>query len=224
MEGRNDIFDGYGELEESAVERHSPKSHDIFSDYTGPDNPNPVRVAFEMSEKVWNTVVVDGDEEKSVESEGSSSFVVEYASSADFTDALSRFDGMVPYTVLNDSESHVVAADEIFDASNDIKAGSWVVSNNDSLQRRPTIAKVKEAYDDPLGGGELLLDLVIYSSSGKRIGRVSDPMGGPKTFEPACASSLWEPIAPPDFEKIGESFFYGDHLKRLRAPAGASQE
>lgn len=59
------------------------------------------------------------------------------------------------------------------------------------------VAKVRAVYEgEP---GEVLLDLVIYSRSGERLGRVSPHMGGPKTFEPACSSEGWHRIKEPSF-------------------------
>src|SRR5688500_13558015 len=61
------------------------------------------------------------------------------------------------------------------------------------------VAQVKAVYEDPGAAGKVLLDLVIFSSSGERVGRESPAMGGPRTWEPACAAEGWERIAEPDF-------------------------
>lgn len=68
-----------------------------------------------------------------------------------------------------------------------MNAGDWVVRT--SLDR---VAKVKEAYED-------VLDLVFYNRDGSRLGRESPPMGGPRSFEPACSVELWVPINEPTF-------------------------
>lgn len=72
--------------------------------------------------------------------------------------------------------------------------GDWVVSSE--FQR---VAKVQQAYQDSNGSG-VLLDLVFYNRDGKRIGRESPAMGGPKKYEPACAAEHWLHIERPDFD------------------------
>lgn len=70
--------------------------------------------------------------------------------------------------------------------------GDWVASPG-SHER---IAKVRSAYWHE---GEILLDLWIYSRDGKRIGRESPALGGPRGYEPSCDASLWERISAPEF-------------------------
>jgi hypothetical protein len=53
-----------------------------------------------MSEPVWNAVVVENEEDMSVEHEGMDSFTVEYVNQDQFDSALARFDGMIHYIVL----------------------------------------------------------------------------------------------------------------------------
>ena len=60
----------------------------------------PIRVKFHMSEPVWNAVVVENEEDMSVEHEGMDSFTVEYVNQDQFDSALARFDGMIHYIVL----------------------------------------------------------------------------------------------------------------------------
>jgi len=58
------------------------------------------------------------------------------------------------------------------------QAGDWVAEIFEGYSNpRPRIAKVKQTYE-----GETFCDLVIYDSSGKRLGRVSDPCGGANDF------------------------------------------
>lgn len=68
------------------------------------------------------------------------------------------------------------------------RPGDWVWDGS-----RP--ATVKRVYDD--GSGEVLLDLVIYSRDGEKLGRQSPACGGPRTFEPACSANGWQRIAQP---------------------------
>lgn len=77
---------------------------------------------------------------------------------------------------------------------------------------RPQIAKIKDAYLDPLSKKEVLLDLVFYQHDGTKMGRVSDAMGGPRGFEPACAGALWTCIQKPDFALLSERNFTWDDL------------
>ena len=63
----------------------------------------PVRVKFDHTEEIWNNVVVEADpdlEEVCVEEENIDTFVVEYPSEVKFSNALTRFDGMVEYKKL----------------------------------------------------------------------------------------------------------------------------
>ncbi len=64
-----------------------------------PNNPGPVLVTFPLDEETWNTVVVDSEENMSVEREGSDDFLVEYESTEDFSAAVRRFDGMIEFRV-----------------------------------------------------------------------------------------------------------------------------
>ena len=96
MTARYDIFKGYGEVGPAL---DAAQEEDLFDDYCGPDNPNPVTVAFPMSSRNWKLVVAEGAEDLTVESESSEVFVVEYATSGDFIDALARLAGMVEYSI-----------------------------------------------------------------------------------------------------------------------------
>jgi hypothetical protein len=81
------------------------------------------------------------------------------------------------------------------------------------------VAKVKSVWEDR---GEVLLDLVFYDYAGNVVGRESDPMGGPRTFEPACSAEHWQRITEPSFpialrwvqagEKRVAQFVAGDPL------------
>ncbi|WP_087865077.1 hypothetical protein [Comamonas thiooxydans] len=71
--------------------------------------------------------------------------------------------------------------------------GSWV-ARRDWQQ----IAQVKE-FNPPGFGAGATLNLVIYSRTGERLGRVSPAMGGPRGFEPCCDATDWAPIKKPAF-------------------------
>jgi len=43
------------------------------------------------------------------------------------------------------------------------------------------------------------IDVTIFNTEGERVGRVSPPMGGPCSFEPACTASDWTVIEEPEF-------------------------
>lgn len=56
-----------------------------------------------MTESIWNKVVVESTGENAVvDEENSICFVMEYDSQADFDKALTRFEGMIEYTVLSE--------------------------------------------------------------------------------------------------------------------------
>lgn len=88
----------------------------------------------------------------------------------------------------------------------------WVSDSSDR------IAQVKAVYEgDP---GEVLLDLVYYDRSGERLGRVSPPEGGPRTFEPACSAEGWERVSEPYFPIQLRGVPSGDGRSVLRFWAG----
>lgn len=70
------------------------------------------------------------------------------------------------------------------------KPGDWTA--DDSAR----VAYVRSVYEDR---GAILFDLVMYDRDGKKVGRVSPSMGGPRTFEPACSIQGWRRIAKPAF-------------------------
>lgn len=64
----------------------------------------------------------------------------------------------------------------------------------------PQVAKVRDAYP-----GHNALDLIFYSGSGERIGRLSPAMGGPNGFEPFCGAESWVEIEPPPFDEMAKT-------------------
>lgn len=80
----------------------------------------------------------------------------------------------------------------------DIQENGWVAEANTNygLCFRPQLARVKRVHPDGS------LDLVFYSCSGLKLGRVSPAMGGPKGYEPCCDAENWEPIGKPDFTAL----------------------
>ncbi|WP_296540149.1 hypothetical protein [Rhizorhabdus sp.] len=72
------------------------------------------------------------------------------------------------------------------------KPGDWVAEPGTER-----VAKVKSVYEG--APGEVLLDLVIFSDKGDKLGRTSPICGGPRTFEPACSAQWWERIEEPRF-------------------------
>jgi len=56
----------------------------------------PVRVRFQMDRDTWNKVVTF-EEEITVEDTSTEHFIVSYDTEHDFTAALNRFHGLVPY-------------------------------------------------------------------------------------------------------------------------------
>jgi hypothetical protein len=82
------------------------------------------------------------------------------------------------------------------DAGLPFKPGDWATDSSDR------IAKVKAIYRTPAIGGseeEILFDLIMYDWDGEKLGRISEAMGGPRSFEPACSIEGWRRIAQPEF-------------------------
>jgi hypothetical protein len=74
------------------------------------------------------------------------------------------------------------------------KPGDWVA---DSAER---VGRVKSVYSDlAWEPGAILLDIVMYSRNGDKLGRVSPYCGGPRSFEPCMNAADWRRIAEPDF-------------------------
>jgi len=98
--------------------------------------------------------------------------------------------------------------------------GAWVSDlGNDG--EYPQIAKVRDAYIDSVGNA--LLDLVMYSPSGRKLGRTSPSAGGPTGFEPCCCADWWIEIEEPDFDALGKKRFgYRELLIPLRHNARAN--
>ncbi|RUW56837.1 hypothetical protein [Mesorhizobium sp. M8A.F.Ca.ET.021.01.1.1] len=70
------------------------------------------------------------------------------------------------------------------------KPGDWV------MNRAGRVAKVKSI---DFWQGEYTFDLVLFDSTGEKIGRESPALGGPRTFEPSCSIDGWERCKEPDF-------------------------
>lgn len=89
----------------------------------------------------------------------------------------------------------------------EFKVGDWVaIGTPHWMGWTPDIAKVKYVHDDGS------LDLVFYAPSGEKIGRLSEPMGGPTTFDPCCTPGcLHHHIAAPKFPLPDR--FWGNFLQ-----------
>lgn len=76
--------------------------------------------------------------------------------------------------------------------------GDWIAERR---SERCQVARVRQSYADPGPGDAVLMDLVLYSFDGEKIGRESIACGGPKSFEPACewSEERYVRIAAPDF-------------------------
>lgn len=72
------------------------------------------------------------------------------------------------------------------------RRGDWIASGEPITR----VAQIKRVYRHSDG---FLADLIFYDFNGNKLGRVSPPMGGPRTFEPACALRDWYRIKPPEF-------------------------
>lgn len=82
------------------------------------------------------------------------------------------------------------------------KRGSWVKRNDDigdqlNYWNRPYY-RVKKVYEDCMSPGEDMFDAEVYAHDGTFIGRASEPLNGPKKFEPClCVDDFTEVPAPP---------------------------
>jgi hypothetical protein len=69
-----------------------------------------------------------------------------------------------------------------------MKKGDWLVSASTNF-----FGVARDVYDG-------FVDVVLYDLSGKKIGRQSPSLGGPRGFEPACSQDEWKVLTnPPAF-------------------------
>ena len=93
------------------------------------------------------------------------------------------------------------------------KRGQWVADKDDA--QRPIFGKVLDCYVDFTEPKVWLIDLMVYSTTGERIGRRSPREGGP-FYEPALSASRFCLIKEPDFPlKTDYTCVYGHLLKAL---------
>lgn len=101
------------------------------------------------------------------------------------------------------------------------KPGAWVARLVNDRDAYPQIAKVRQAYPE-----HDALDLVMYSASGKKLGRLSPHMGGPKGFEPFCGAQSWVEIEEPPFDAMDAGLRWGwaTLLKRVHPVESAQTQ
>lgn len=91
--------------------------------------------------------------------------------------------------------------------------GAWVARFTPDASR-PQIARLTDVYEY---SGAVLIDLVFYDRTGRKIGRVSPACGGPRDFEPACPGEEWELIEEPDFSYLADAKYqWGDRVRRIK--------
>jgi hypothetical protein len=75
------------------------------------------------------------------------------------------------------------------------RKGQWVARLN---ERQPLFGTIRDVY---LCDMDLVwvMDVVVYSPQGDRVGRASPPEGGPTTYEPALPCSQFQRIQTPNF-------------------------
>ncbi|CAN7388779.1 hypothetical protein [Variovorax sp. LjRoot178] len=93
--------------------------------------------------------------------------------------------------------------------------GTWVCDG-------ARVAKVREAYAPTKHEPEGAYDLVIYARNGKKIGRESPAMDGPRGFEPFCSAENWQQIEEPRFPL--DRYEYLKSLVTFKPSAGSSLE
>jgi hypothetical protein len=93
--------------------------------------------------------------------------------------------------------------------------GKWAI---EAEGQYPEIGKIKAVYWDNISK-EWVMDIVLYSSDGTRIGRSSPRCGGPSGFEPAVPCKYWVAVTKPDFPLSLDSTGYRDWRKSLQVIA-----
>lgn len=80
-----------------------------------------------------------------------------------------------------------------------IVQGDWVATKEHGMGVQ--IGRVRYSWRD---GDEVLMDVVLYSPEGEKVGRTSPAMGGPRSFEPALTfdERWWQRIEKPDFPLV----------------------
>jgi hypothetical protein len=101
---------------------------------------------------------------------------------------------------------------QLADSLDRFKPGVWVASLSGTDNRRPSVAKVRKAYEDSLRPGRVLLDLVMYDETGAKLGRRSPAGIGPHGFEPCCPAEFWVPVSTPPFDEMAEAWRGWRHL------------
>ncbi|MDU8350904.1 hypothetical protein RYA05_03230 [Pseudomonas syringae pv. actinidiae] len=87
-----------------------------------------------------------------------------------------------------------------------VEKKNWVMERD---VQHPSIGRVKDCYWDS-ACQEWVIDIVLYSPDGDRIGRSSPAMGGPRSFEPAVPFEYWERIEKPQFPLNRDGTGYRD--------------
>lgn len=90
--------------------------------------------------------------------------------------------------------------------------GTWATNGS-------RLGKIKEAYAPDGSSPSGAYDVVIYDRDGKRVGRDSPALGGPKQFEPCCSADLWRGIKAPKFPLSRHAYL--DELVTYTAQPGA---
>lgn len=88
---------------------------------------------------------------------------------------------------------------------------SWVAETEGQF---PELGRIKAVYWDNIAK-EWVMDIVLYSPEGTRIGRSSPRRGGPSGFEPAVPCKYWMAIKKPDFPLQADSTGHRDWRNSL---------
>lgn len=96
------------------------------------------------------------------------------------------------------------------------KSGEWVSKFDED---RPLFGKVKNVYKNFMEPGGWLIDLVVYHADGRKIGRESEPLGGPRSFEPALEAEMFMRINKPELPIYDSDFNnrYGEYATKIGA-------
>lgn len=100
------------------------------------------------------------------------------------------------------------------------KKKDWVVER---IVQHPGIGQVKDCYWDGTEQ-DWVVDLVLFNADGRRIGRESPSMGGPKTFEPAVPVRHWDRITEPAFPLSRDGTGFRDWRSALQVVGPRSIE
>lgn len=96
----------------------------------------------------------------------------------------------------------------------------WVVERD---VQHPQVGRVRDVYWDSICR-EWVMDVVLYSADGDRLGRTSPRRGGPSGFEPAVPCAFWQRVERPQFPLVRDRSGFRDWRAALTPIADRQKE